>query len=298
MLGAYNIEGNIRSIRHQYYTCNDGLTILMVISGTVMVRVWARETQLSEGDFVIFNHGDLHRITTVSANNLVIQINFSSDFCRCAYNKYDESVVICNSARYEQLNKAVYNLFRKKLSLLLLCFGRADDYRLDHKVNGIAKELIEYACDYFDYVSRGFYLKNYSERVVLRNRKLLLPIKDVTNDNQTRTLKDISQELNISYSYLRKDIKERYGVGFNYIKYFAMTEKAARMLIDTSYNATLIGFHCGFSDYKYMTKYFNILYECSPLEFRKRHLKFHHLEEAQYVEFPLEAWLQFFNHFK
>lgn len=293
MAYSSNISSSVRIIRDQHYHWYDGLTILMVISGTIRVRILARETNLREGDIVVFNNGSIRKIRALTEENLVIQINFSIDFCRHAYISYDDSFVICNSVRFEQDHYIKYELLRSKFKLFLKRIGSASDYRTDESVCKTGSALIVYLCDEFDYISRGYNLKQFSEDVIKRNRWLYQNILNITGEEHSFSLKKISEILGVSYSYYRKDILERYGAGYKYLKYLVMTESAARMLINTTYSATVIGFHCGFSDYKYMSKYFNILYGYTPSEFRKVYLKVQVCNEKQFIDIPISSMLHF-----
>lgn len=84
-------------------------------------------------------------------------------------------------------------------------------------------------------------------------------------------IEKIGKELGISVGYIRKIIKEVFGVSF--IKYVNIKkiEYASKPLIETKMPISKIAGMCGFYDFNYFSRIFKKIKGISPREFRKRH---------------------------
>lgn len=129
-------------------------------------------------------------------------------------------------------------------------------------------EIVAYLCKHFDYVSRGIQLANYSTKVIERYKILFSEALHPDGKLFKSSLKDIAVCLDVSYLHLRKDIIERYGHGFTWLKNSKMVERAAKMILTTKESITQISYICGFSDPKYLIKYFKTYFNCTPSKFR------------------------------
>lgn len=285
-----NLTITIRMIKDMPYTWHEGLTIVLVLSGQVQIRIWANELVFKSGDFLLVNNGEIYKLKGITADNLVCMVHMDYDLCNLAQPDFDHCIVLCNTVRYERQHYIKYQVVRRKINELLLTFGRSLEignttYQID-----LAKSLISYLCHEFDYVACGIHLKRFSEPVVRRQKNLFIHLFKSPNEDHTLTLKEISSYMGISYAYFRKDIRERYGHGFKWLKYTMITEKSAKLLLTTNESATRIGVQCGFSDHKYMVKYYRIFYECTPSEFRENHRQSKENLDS-HVDIPVEMLL-------
>lgn len=269
MIQNNKLSVNVHKIKDHYYHWHNGMTLVKVISGKIMIRTRLRKTILYVGDFIVINNGEIYQLTEITAENLIVQINFSNAFCQAAHRAYEHSVIRCNSAIYTSVHPLKYKYFSFKLNLFLHSMRRAKVIEIDELVYKTGEDLINFICEEFDYISGGYKLKSFSPPVIERSRWLFDQVFDSAGAFHTCNLKEVSQILGVSYSYFRRDIINRYGFGFKFIQSVFMAEEAAKMLLDSSYSATTVSCQCGFSDYKYMLKYFKLLYDCTPLEFRK-----------------------------
>lgn len=273
MVQNNKLSVSVHKIKDNFYHWHNGLTLLKVISGKIMIRARARKTILSAGDFIVINDGEIHQFTAITDENYIIQINFSNAFCQIAHNAYEHAVIHCNSAIYTCDHPLKYQYFSYKLNMFLHNIRRSKAIEFEEIDLKLGEELIRFLCEEFDYISGGYKLKPFSTSVIERNRWLFNQVFDSAGAFHTCNLKEVSQLLGVSYSYYRRDIINRYGFGFKYIQSVFMAEAAAKMLIHSSYSATTISCQCGFSDYKYMLKYFKLLFDCTPLAFRKAYKK-------------------------
>lgn len=260
----------VRIIKEHSYHYHNSLTILKVIAGEIEVRVWARNNVLKAGDIIIFNPGEVHKISSITETNLVSITHIGLDLCRQYYEAFDTCVILVNSYRYKHVIPEKYTQLNRLYKSLLQVLCSDEQFDLSSSKD-ILRDFIFLLAEDFDYVSGGVALKRFSDAVVKRYKSLFKRVFRTSSTLSHATLKDIAKETGVHYSYLRSDIVERYGFGFQWLKNTYKTEKAARMLMDTEESIMSICINCGFSDPKYFIKYFKIFFECTPSEYRKQY---------------------------
>lgn len=276
----------VRIIKEHKYHWHNCLTILKVVVGEVKVRVWARDNYLKVGDFIVFNPGEVHEVSGLTEMNLVSVIQIDKEICEYFCSDFESCIVLVNSYRYCDVAPEKYDALEKNHKLVTMALAR-DASAVELETQETIKNLILLLTQEFDYIACGIGLKRFSEAVVKRYKTMFKEIFKTQPSLSTKSLKDIALELGIHYSYLRSDIVQRYGFGFQWLKNTYKTEKAARMIMETDQSIMSICLQCGFSDPKYFIKYFKIFFECTPSEFRKQHKQ--HLENMshQYVDLEM-----------
>jgi len=81
----------------------------------------------------------------------------------------------------------------------------------------------------------------------------------------------LASELGVSLQHLSSDIKEKFRVPFQELLCYSRCERAARLLLGTDMRIFEIALVCGFSDVKYLIKYFRRFFHSTPSSFRKLH---------------------------
>lgn len=284
MSSNYDIHICMKVINDYTYHWHDDLTIIMVVAGEIKLRVWARDNTLTVGDILVLNSGEIHKLTDMTKGNLIVTISFSRNFCLNACKEFRESVIICNSSLYCNSNFEKYYELQKKLKRLINEYGK---YLYNSDVKDKAEDIIKYLCYNFDYISVGERQKRFSEYIIARNKMLYRKVFLENGELNDMSLKELASYLGINYVYLRSDIRDRYGHGFSWLKYTIMTENAARMMLSTKKRIIDVSNQCGFSDQKYLRKYFKKFYECNPSEFRKQYKE--NIEQLGFIEIPLKS---------
>lgn len=259
------------NVRAQPYLWYEGLLIIKVLKGTIKLRAWAEDTYMSIGDFVVLNSGRIHMLTAISQDNIVSVTYFNKTFCHEAYEGFDNCFILCNSVRHRCVDMNKYNVLGKKLDKLITEYARYMLNTNHTQFKEESKNLIRYLCYHFDYVTGGIGLERFNVPIIERNQLLYREVFKKQGTMSQATLKEISAFIGVNYSYFRSDIVNRFGIGFKWMKTTAVTERAAKMVISTDLNLMKIGMQSGFSDPKYMIKYFKIFYGCTPSQFRKRY---------------------------
>ena len=94
-------------------------------------------------------------------------------------------------------------------------------------------------------------------------------VSDYIEENyaQKLLLSEIAEEEGLSLGYLSHFFKEAFGMPFQVYLNRYRCEKAREMLLTTDLKLLDICVACGFSDIKYMNKYFRMQYGCLPKEY-------------------------------
>lgn len=286
------IHAEVRVIKNHSYHYHNHLTIVMMVAGIINVRVWARDNIMKAGDVLVINSGEIHKLSAVTEDNLVVVISIQEVVCKEASRNYSRSVIFCNSAQYRHKNPRLYLKLHEHLKEMLNAY---DDIHMHHlKIKTYI--VIQFLCDHFDYLSSGENHVRFSDYIIARNKILYKKIFSENGDYRSLSLKEISEELGLSYTYVRTDIIERFGFGFRWLKYTQMTEKAARLVLETDLTLMNIANQCGFSDQKYFIKYFKKFYECTPSQFRKQYKGRNHKDD--FVRIPLHHMMLFSKNIK
>lgn len=259
------VEIVVRAINKNPHHWHNAIAIIKVISGTVRVRTWAVDSSMNEGDYIVLNIGEVYEIEGITEDNMVLTIYIDALYCSKILDNFNNMYFLCNSIKYKNHHPQKYFMLEKHMNNLTeALISNKEKYHY-------TRELIKYLSEQFDFVTGGKKLKKFSSKVIERNTKIYELIRVVNSPYYNMPLKDISADLGVSYSHLRKDINSRYGYGFKYIKYAYMTQKAVKYILLTDESLINIVYSCGFSDSKYMIRYFKTFYGCTPSEFRKLH---------------------------
>lgn len=286
------INAEIRVIKNHSYHYHNHLTIVMMIAGQINVRVWARDNIMKEGDVLVINSGEIHKLSAVTKDNLVVVISIHEIICKEASRDYVDSIIFCNSVQYRHKNPKLYAKLYDHLKEMIYVYDDTHAHLLRVKTHVV----IQFLCDHFNYLSSGENHEPFSDYIVARNKMLYRKVFSENGEYRSLSLKEISEELGLSYTYFRTDIIDRFGFGFRWLKYTRMTEKAARLVLETDLTLMNIANQCGFSDQKYFIKYFKKFFECTPSQFRKLYKDKDH--EHDFVRIPLNHVMSFCKNFK
>lgn len=255
-----------RTISHCPHHWQDAITIVHVLEGTIKVNVWAKEYELAKGHLIIFNVGEIYAMQGLSQESKIQMISINKSLLQAYSENWDVVYILCNSTVYEQYQYKEYQLLRayiKDISYRIMENQRGKE--LKESIGGLLEHLIEQ----FDLIRRGSNFTFYSDKIVERYRWIFRQVKKSQSNTEKVSLKSLAAELNLSYKHLRKDILDRYGQGYMWFRYTLMVHRASKMMMTSDIPITEISYLCGFSDPKYLIKYFKIYYHCTPSQFRR-----------------------------
>ncbi|WDV45071.1 helix-turn-helix domain-containing protein [Clostridiaceae bacterium M8S5] len=279
------IKPVVHTIKKHPYHWHKSIAIVKVLRGRIKVRVWASDNLMKKGDFIIFNIGEVYQIEGLSNDNLVLTIYINETYCNNIIEDFKQSIIMCNSIKFEKSHPKKYQKLREYINVLTQALLRDVDFI---EIDKCASEFLKYLVYQFDYLACGINLKRFSDKVVARNKKLYELAFLKRNMFFKGGLKDLAVYSGLSYNHLKKDIIERFGYGYRWLKYSFMVEEAAKMILTTEQSLTNIVYTCGFSDPKYMISYFKIFFECTPSQFKKRYKdRYHELLQINEKSFQI-----------
>lgn len=257
----------VGSASQRPYHWHDALEIIQILKGSVDIDLGGDLLLLHENDVAIVNMGELHRITGAGEDEILL-IHIDAAFCRRVLpNQY--LFIYCGSPYHESQAPGKYNLLKNYILCLVNLLGSDPQIAPRDSVENLLKEMLTYTAYHFDFLRWGHGTKPFDEKRVARLRQMA---KHVTDDSEIRIgLTALASELGISLQHLSSDIRRKFGMSFQELLCYSRCEHAAKLLIGTDRRIVEISEDCGFSDTKYLIKYFRRFFRCTPSEFRKAH---------------------------
>ncbi len=280
------VNAFVRSVQQYPYHWHDTIEILQILKGTVSICLGDHHVMLHENDIAVINVNELHRMTGEGENEILF-IHIDSEFCRQVLpNRY--MFIYCCSAYHEERAPEKYDVMKEYIARLVGMLGDGTYSIVQDNVNKFLKEMLIYTAYSFDFLRWGYGTEPFDEKRVARLRQMA---EHASSDSEVRLgLTGLAAELHISVQHLSSDIKEKFGVSFQELLCYSRCEHAARLLIGTDRRIVEISEDCGFSDTKYLIKYFRYFFHCTPSEFRKAYRSDSKTlaSQALYMDIPFE----------
>ncbi len=115
----------------------------------------------------------------------------------------------------------------------------------------------------------GFGTIPFSEKQVRRFKQIAVQV--AVEPAETQRLSRLAAEAGITLQHLSQEIKHKYGYAFQELLHYSKCSDAAKLLLSTDRRIIDIALECGFSDVKYLIKYFKLFFRSTPSEFRKKY---------------------------
>jgi AraC-like DNA-binding protein len=249
------------------YHWHDALEIVQVLKGTVNIGMGDDELPLQAGDIAITNMGEIHRMTGDGAD-VVLFIHIDAAFCHSVLpDRY--LFLYCCSPYHEAQAPEKYGVLKDHIARLVDLLGADPQAANRTAVEKLLKEMLVYTVYNFDFLRWGFGIEPFDEKRVARLRQMA---QQTTADAEVRRgLTALAAELGVSPQHLSADIKEKFGMSFQELLCYGRCERAARLLLGTDLRIVEIAEDCGFSDTKYLIKYFRRFFHTTPSDFRRVH---------------------------
>ena len=280
------VRAFVRSANKYPYHWHDALEIIQVLKGSVNIGLGDDNLLLHQNDIAITNMGELHRMTGDGEDEILF-IHIAADFCRSVLpDRY--LFVYCCSAYHEAEASEKYSALKEYIARLVGILGAGSCTVGRNAAQRLLREMLTYTTYHFDFLRWGYGTEPFDEKRVARLRQMA---EHVTSDAEIHIgLTALAAELGVSVQHLSSDIKEKFGVSYQELLCTSRCEHAARLLLGTDRRIVEITADCGFSDPKYLIKYFRRFFHCTPSEFRKAH----HADsktlalQTQYRDMPFE----------
>ena len=261
------VRAFVRAGNQYPYHWHEALEIVQVLKGSVNIGMGNDELSMREGDVAITNMGELHRMTGDGEDEILF-LHIDPAFCRSVLpDRY--LFLYCCSTYHEAQAPEKYGVLKDYIARLAGLLG-ADQRGADNgNLKKLLKEMLAYTVYNFDFLRWGFGTEPFDEKRVARLRQMA---RHTTSDAEVRLgLTALAAELGVSLQHISGDIKEKFGMSFQELMCYGRCECAARLLLGSGLRVVEIAEDCGFSDAKYLIKYFRRFFHATPSDFRKAH---------------------------
>ncbi|MGG5462010.1 helix-turn-helix domain-containing protein [Clostridium sp. B9] len=269
---------------------HDAIEIIYVLKGSVKVDIDTDSYEILEDEIEIVNTEQTHRLYS-NEDNRVLIFKIDPHFFEKYYSDIGNMFFYTNTSDEGAQSDESYDKLRVFLSILLC----EDAQKVDDYDKFIEKSLVELLF----HLLNNFHYLLYENEDINENNMLLERYHRISkyifnNYNKNITLKDIANTEFLSTHYLSHEIKYATGLSFTDLLNLTRVEESVKLLLDSDKSISEISYDIGFSHTRYFNKHFKAYYNCTPLQFRKKHKiteeEYNRQKEITY--YPLEESLE------
>lgn len=263
------IETIIHSVNEFSLHWHNKFEILLVLEGSVNVSIGKENYVLYEDDVILVNAKEIHATSRTDDKNVLLAVQIDPEFYNSCYSKF-KNIKFHSKPLYEK-GEERYNLHIIKHYIANIV------WRLNKKNNGYKLVIGSYLFLLGEYLINNFkyeLLEDKSDELTDSDLIRIRNIIDYTNENIARniTLKEIAENMHLSYHFLSHFIKEKIGMPFqDYVNTIRLS-KAVKMLAKADQSITSIAYSSGFPSVNSFNRLFKKKYNCSPSEYRNASL--------------------------
>lgn len=264
------------NVAEEDFHYHNEMEMLLVLKGKTKCKIHNVLYTLNEGDILIIDTQDMHRIFDSSPDILMLDMYVDLQFYTDLYPDIDYMIFACedysktSSLKYQDLQKKVSVLKHHMAKTALACINNKDDFSLHMDC---IDNLIFTLVNQF----QGFFIEDYKFKADTGSpsdidlNRLYKIIKYIyLNYDKKITLEDLSDIVFLNPYYVSHLIKNTSGLSFqNFLNYIRL-EYAEKLLVNSPLNLTQISQACGFSSLSYFNKCFKTWYKVTPAQYRKQ----------------------------
>lgn len=260
---------NVYTIREYPLHCHeDAIEIILILKGTVRVKAGFEYFTLGQGDYIVVNREDSHKLWHDSeTDNLVAVFHISLTYYH-AYFPFIYYVLFCCESFDLAKYKGQANQLRQLLLKLLDSLVRKGRKR-GETTKDIADRLMDLLVS--EYSMERYYNRNKdisTDKLDIYYKVMKYIYEQYYDKN---LLQHIAQNEFYSKSYISHLFKEVGAASFQDILGYIRVFKAERLLLQTDYSITTVSDQCGFSDLKYFNRIFKKWFMLKPSDYRKKY---------------------------
>lgn len=275
-----NIDVEVYRLENQPIHFHKTLEIIMILEGTVSVKMCYERVELIKGEFVIINTYELHSLKKISEEAVVAAVSLSQGL----YSSDESILMLANdilkkqAKAYRELSSIIWKILyavhvEKRDS------GSMDRYGYDikkvlennfklvmNRITGDKERSIEsdYSIDRLNEISDYLYL----------------------HFDEPLTLESVARELNMSKYYLSHFISSSLGISFKSLLNLVRADRAEFFILEDEMPVNEICFAVRFSSIQYFNKNFKYYFGCTPAQYRrlyrKETIKYKNFEQLPY----------------
>ncbi|WP_432664636.1 helix-turn-helix domain-containing protein [Wukongibacter baidiensis] len=281
----------LRSVDRHYYHWHNAVTIIQVLSGAINLKLWTGEHILTEKHVAVINTNEVHHIYGITENKVLI-IYIDCEYCQRVIEDFRSIEFYCCTNYNENRMPEKYDKVREYVFQLLSEMMGKESANRSNRVKTICNKMLTYLVNNFDYLSYGCGVNKLDDKFIKRYKRIYEysfgeKIKKVG-------LKEVAAHINISPYHLSREISKKFGYTYQQLQYAFMVACATRELLGTDKSIISICNEIGFSDAKYIIKYFKHYYGCTPSEFRNIY-KNNYSNNVKYEEHDISEVFKYFK---
>lgn len=278
---------------------HNSIEIIYVLRGSIKVTIDTDSFDIIEKDLEIINVNETHRVYS-DVDNRVLIFHIDPYFFEKYYKDINNMFFYTNTTDEGAQEGEEYDEFRSFLSKILCeVVQQIEDY--DEEIESMLVDLLYHLINNFHYLTyEKEELKDKTEQLARYHR---ISKYIFNNYDSNITLQDIAKKEFLSPHYLSHEIKYATGYSFTDLVNLTRVEESIKLLLDSDLSISDISDEVGFSHVRYLNKNFKHYYNCTPLQYRKKHrltekefnnskvLEYYPLSEAlDYLSYDLEDY--------
>lgn len=290
-----------KRVEKEYFHFHDDLEIILVLRGSIDIKIGYLTSRKTKGDLIIIDSEDLHSIYKTDEDNLLLFVHIDLHHYKQQYPYIDFMIFACESFVSDSIfiksniEKKVRQLRKHVVKIMLENSEKKSGYknRIKELLDAFVLLLIN-DFQYFFIEDNEFKYNEKSQQNKLSFDRIYRIIMYIyKNYNSKVTLHDIAEHEYLSTYYVSHMIKNTTGLGFQEFLNFVRVGYAEILLLSTEKTITEIAFDCGFSSIKYFNKYFEKWYQYKPNAYRQIwHEDSLHLGKKEYNHFEFSDALK------
>ena len=260
------VRAAVLNITEYPYHWHSAVEIVYMLQGQIKLVMGGETHTLAEQQIAVVNVEEPHRISGCGENTaLLLQIDAA--YCQRLNPDFQYAILYCCSAYHEAEAPEKYADLKAHVVWLAGLLRTAPYEKREADITACARELLHRLTGGFDFLKFGTGTTPFEEKQAKRFRLMYEHI--LTHPDKAQGLREYADMLGITSSHLSYDIKRKFGMSFLELVYYGKCGHAARLLLGTGLFIPKIASMCGFSDPKYLIKYFKRYYHHTPSDFRK-----------------------------
>lgn len=242
------------------------LEILLVLQGTINIRIDDDEYLLKENDLILVNSNEVHNTSKTNEDNMILALQIDTQHYDRYFNGFSKRIFDCKSFMYNEEEQERFDVIRQHLAKIV--------WELNKRKKGhsfkIGSELLLLA----EHLLNNFQNQILGEDKVKDINKNIHRLNSIiryidNNFDRGVTLQEVADNENLSVYYLSHYIKKALGITFQEYLNAIRLEKAVVLLARTDKTITEVALESGFPSTKSLNNLFRNIYDCTPSQFRK-----------------------------
>lgn len=259
----------LHSVNKLHMHWHKELEILLVLKGSINLRIGKDLYTLRENDLAMINRNQTHNTSRTREENIVLALQINPDYFAKFHPQIYDIKFCCNSIIYEEENREIYDIIRSFLAKIVWEINKKrNGYRLmvGSELNQLLTHIIN-NCD-------NDIMEDARSTITNDDMKRLESILGYINENMEEkiTLQQLADREHISLYYLSHFFKDKLGLSFQEYINSIRLDKATSLLITTNDNITNIALQCGFSSTTYFNRLFKEVHGYTPSEYRDKNM--------------------------